>query len=175
MGPKGVLISIGRGPHVDEHELVPALVEGHLGGAGLDVFENEPKVPEELVGLENVVLTPHVGSGKVETRTAMADLVFGNLEAHFLSKPLLTETSYVLLWHTLYVGLDKIDLPKCIEKGIIVTNTPDVLTDEVADLAIGLILAVLRRLCDCDRHVKSGKWKEGDYQLTTKAVAIVED
>ena len=90
LGPKGVLINIGRGPHVNEHELVPALVEGRLGGAGLDVFENEPEVPEELFGLENVVLTPHVGSGTVETRTAMADLVLGNLEAHFLSKPLLT-------------------------------------------------------------------------------------
>ena len=72
---------------------------------------------------------------------------------------------------TCSVGLDKIDLPKCIEKGIRVTNTPDVLTDEVADLAIGLILAVLRRLCDCDRHVRSGKWKEGEYQLTTKVCA----
>ncbi|GLT71879.1 hypothetical protein SLA2020_438660 [Shorea laevis] len=78
------------GPHVDEPELVSALVEGRLGGAGLDVYENEPEVPEELFGLENVVLLPHVGSGTVETREAMADLVIGNLEAHFLNKPLLT-------------------------------------------------------------------------------------
>lgn len=90
LGPKGVLINIGRGPHVDEAELVSALVEGRLGGAGLDVFENEPEVPEELFGLDNVVLLPHVGSGTIETRTAMADLVLGNLEAHFLNKPLLT-------------------------------------------------------------------------------------
>lgn len=90
LGPKGVLINIGRGPHVDEPELVSALVEGRLGGAGLDVYENEPEVPEELFGLENVVLLPHVGSGTVETRKAMADLVIGNLEAHFLNKPLLT-------------------------------------------------------------------------------------
>lgn len=90
LGPKGVLINIGRGPHVDESELVSALVEGRLGGAGLDVYQNEPEVPEELFGLENVVLLPHVGSGTVETRTAMADLVIGNLEAHFLKKPLLT-------------------------------------------------------------------------------------
>jgi hydroxypyruvate reductase 2 len=75
---------------VDEPELVSALVEGRLGGAGLDVYENEPEVPEELFGLENVVLLPHVGSGTVETREAMADLVIGNLEAHFLNKPLLT-------------------------------------------------------------------------------------
>ena len=66
------------------------------------------------------------------------------------------------------VGVDKIDLIKCKEKGIPVTNTPDVLTDEVADLAIGLILALLRRLCECDRDVRSGKWKHGDYKLTTK-------
>lgn len=90
LGPKGVLINIGRGPHVDEPELVAALVEGRLGGAGLDVFENEPHVPEELFGLDNVVLVPHVGSATIETRTAMADLVLGNLEAHFLNKPLLT-------------------------------------------------------------------------------------
>lgn len=90
LGPKGVLINIGRGPHVDEPELVSALVEGRLGGAGLDVFEKEPEVPEQLFSLDNVVLLPHVGSGTVETRNVMADLVIGNLEAHFLNKPLLT-------------------------------------------------------------------------------------
>nr|AHB63232.1 hydroxyphenylpyruvate reductase [Scutellaria baicalensis] len=90
LGPNGVLINIGRGPHVDEPELVSALAEGRLGGAGIDVFEKEPEVPEQLFGLENVVLLPHVGSGTVETRKAMADLVLGNLEAHFASKPLLT-------------------------------------------------------------------------------------
>ncbi|KAK4395242.1 Hydroxyphenylpyruvate reductase [Sesamum angolense] len=90
LGPSGVLINIGRGPHVDEPELVSALVEGRLGGAGLDVFEKEPEVPEQLFGLENVVLLPHVGSGTVETRKDMADLVIGNLEAHFANKPLLT-------------------------------------------------------------------------------------
>lgn len=90
LGPKGVLINIGRGPHVDEPELVSALIEGRLGGAGLDVFEHEPEVPEQLFGLDNVVLTPHVASGTVETRKAMADLVIGNLEAYFSKKPLLT-------------------------------------------------------------------------------------
>ena len=90
LGPKGVVINIGRGPHVDETELVSALVEGRLGGAGIDVFENEPNVPEELFALDNVVLLPHVGSGTFESRKAMADLVLGNLEAHFLNKPLLT-------------------------------------------------------------------------------------
>uniref|UniRef100_A0A1D1YDH1 Glyoxylate reductase n=1 Tax=Anthurium amnicola TaxID=1678845 RepID=A0A1D1YDH1_9ARAE len=90
LGPKGVLINIARGPHVDEPELVSALLEGRLGGAGLDVFEGEPQVPEELFGLDNVVLLPHVGSGTWETRKAMADLVIANLEAHVLKKPLLT-------------------------------------------------------------------------------------
>ncbi|KAJ6797121.1 glyoxylate reductase [Iris pallida] len=90
LGPKGVLINIGRGPHVDEPELAKALVEGRLGGAGLDVFAHEPRVPEGLCALENVVLLPHVGSGTWETEKAMADLVLGNLEAHVLNKPLLT-------------------------------------------------------------------------------------
>lgn len=90
LGEKGVVINIGRGHLVDEAELVSALVEGRLGGAGLDVFENEPQVPEELFGLENVVLLPHAGTGTAETRQAMADLVIGNLKNHFNSKPLLT-------------------------------------------------------------------------------------
>lgn len=66
------------------------------------------------------------------------------------------------------VGLDKIDLRKCEEKGIRVTNTPDVLTDDVADLAIGLVLAVTRRVCECDRFVRRGFWKNGDFGLATK-------
>jgi len=90
LGPKGILINIGRGPHVDEPELVSALMEGRVGGAGLDVFLNEPEVQEELLRLQNVVLTPHVGSDTVETCMAMADLVIANLEAHFSGNPLLT-------------------------------------------------------------------------------------
>ncbi|MCO5559164.1 hypothetical protein L7F22_012757 [Adiantum nelumboides] len=90
LGPDGFLINIARGPIVDEGELVKALVEGRIGGAGLDVFENEPQVPQELITLDNVVLTPHVGSLTWETRRDMADLVVSNLEAHFSGKPLLT-------------------------------------------------------------------------------------
>ncbi|KAL6642995.1 hypothetical protein ACP70R_021176 [Stipagrostis hirtigluma subsp. patula] len=90
LGPGGVLVNIGRGGHVDEPELVAALAEGRLGGAGLDVFEDEPEVPEALVALDNVVLAPHMGSGTRETRRAMADVVLGNLEAHVSGKPLLT-------------------------------------------------------------------------------------
>ncbi|XP_047307156.1 glyoxylate/hydroxypyruvate/pyruvate reductase 2KGR-like [Impatiens glandulifera] len=90
LGSNGILINIGRGQHVDEPELVSALIEGRLGGAGLDVFEDEPEVPELLLGLDNVVLLPHVGSDSIETCIAMADLVIDNLEAHFKNKPLLS-------------------------------------------------------------------------------------
>jgi len=90
LGPEGVLINVGRGAHVDEPELVSALVEKRLGGAGLDVYENEPFAPEQLLGLDNVVLVPHVGSDTEETCRAMADLVLGNLEAHASNKQLLT-------------------------------------------------------------------------------------
>ncbi|AES67998.1 putative oxidoreductase [Medicago truncatula] len=89
LGPKGVIINIGRGPIIDQPELVAALVERRLGGAGLDVLENEPDVSEELIGLENVVLTPHIGSDTVETCNDMSDLLIANLEAHFNGKPLL--------------------------------------------------------------------------------------
>uniref|UniRef100_A0A2N9HJM8 Retrotransposon gag domain-containing protein n=1 Tax=Fagus sylvatica TaxID=28930 RepID=A0A2N9HJM8_FAGSY len=67
------------------------------------------------------------------------------------------------------VGVDKIDLNKCREKGIRVTYTLDVLIKDVVDLAIGLIPAMLRRLCASDQYVRSGKWKKGDYKLTTKS------
>ena len=90
LGPKGIIINIGRGAHIDEPELVSALLEGRLAGAGLDVFEHEPEVPEELSGLENVVLQPHAGSDTVETSVAMSDLVIDNLEACFQNKPVLT-------------------------------------------------------------------------------------
>lgn len=66
------------------------------------------------------------------------------------------------------VGLDKIDLGKCKERGIRVTNTPDVLTDDVADVAIGLALATLRKICGCDRFVRSGLWRNGDFELGSK-------
>lgn len=90
VGPEGFIVNIGRGAHVDEGELVAALVEGRIAGAGLDVFEDEPEVSEKLFGLGNVVLLPHVGSSTVETENAMADLVVANLEAYFSKKPLLT-------------------------------------------------------------------------------------
>ncbi|KAI5651281.1 hypothetical protein M9H77_37286 [Catharanthus roseus] len=90
LGPKGILINIGRGSHIDEPELVSALLQGRLGGAGLDVFEDEPNVPEKLFQLQNVVLLSHVGSETIGTCKAMADLVIANLEAYFLGRQLLT-------------------------------------------------------------------------------------
>ncbi|GLJ55127.1 hypothetical protein SUGI_1183110, partial [Cryptomeria japonica] len=90
LGTKGTLVNVGRGALVDEKELVKALVEGRIQGAGLDVFENEPHVPQELYNLENVVMVPHMGCATWETTKAMADLIVGNLEAHFSKKPLLT-------------------------------------------------------------------------------------
>jgi lactate dehydrogenase-like 2-hydroxyacid dehydrogenase len=75
---------------VDEAALVDALRSRRIRGAGLDVFADEPNVPAELIAMENVVLTPHVASGTTQTRKAMADLAFANLEAHFAGRPLLT-------------------------------------------------------------------------------------
>lgn len=83
LGPEGILINVARGSVVDEAALVAALEAGKLGGAGLDVFEAEPKIPEALKRMENVVLTPHVGSATVETRRAMGELTCDNL-ARFL-------------------------------------------------------------------------------------------
>ena len=90
LGKKGYLVNVARGSVVDEQALVSALREGTIAGAGLDVFENEPNVPSELLALDNVVLTPHIGSATWQTRQAMADLAFANLQAHFAGKPLLS-------------------------------------------------------------------------------------
>jgi lactate dehydrogenase-like 2-hydroxyacid dehydrogenase len=90
LGPKGILVNVARGSVVDEAALVKCLQEGALGGAGLDVFEDEPKMPEALWKMENAVLTPHIGSGTRETRAAMSRLTLDNLVAHFAGKPVLT-------------------------------------------------------------------------------------
>lgn len=82
LGPNGTLINVSRGSVVDEAALIAALQEGRLGWAGLDVFEAEPKVPDALRALQNVVLLPHVGSATVETRAAMGALTVDNLLQH---------------------------------------------------------------------------------------------
>ncbi len=83
LGADGVLINVARGSVVDEAALVAALVDGTIGGAGLDVFEDEPNVPEALRAMANVVLLPHVGSASVHTRAAMGRLVVDNLVGWF--------------------------------------------------------------------------------------------
>ena len=90
LGPDGILVNVARGSVVDEAALVEALREGRLGGAGLDVFEQEPQVPEALYGMEQVVLQPHQASATHETREAMAEIVLANLAAQFAGKPLPT-------------------------------------------------------------------------------------
>ncbi len=90
LGPRGYLINVARGSVVDEPALIEALEQGVIAGAALDVFEDEPNVHERLRRLPNVVLTPHVGSATGETRRAMADLAYGNLQAHFDGRACLT-------------------------------------------------------------------------------------
>jgi len=93
LGPEGSLINIARGSLVDEPALVEALKNHTIRGAAIDVYADEPNVPAELLAMENVVLTPHMASGTVQTRHAMANLTFANLEAHFEGKPVLTPVS----------------------------------------------------------------------------------
>jgi lactate dehydrogenase-like 2-hydroxyacid dehydrogenase len=93
LGPDGVIVNIARGSVIDEEALVSALVEGRLGGAGLDVFAQEPHVPDALLAMDNVVMLPHQGSGTIETRAAMADLVVANLDAFFAGEALPTPIS----------------------------------------------------------------------------------
>ncbi len=81
LGPKGFLVNVARGSVVDETALVHALQHHVIAGAGLDVFEDEPRPQAALLQLDNVVLTPHMASGTHETRRAMADLVLENLRS----------------------------------------------------------------------------------------------
>jgi len=89
---EGILVNVARGSVVDKAALIDALERGVIAGAGLDVFENEPNVPERLRAIAQVVLAPHIGSATGATRQAMADLAHGNLQAHFAGQPLLTPT-----------------------------------------------------------------------------------
>jgi hydroxypyruvate reductase len=90
LGPKGVFVNVARGWLVDEKALVEALTTGRLGAAGLDVFENEPQVPDALLALDNVVLTPHIASNTEETMHAMGECVLDNVRSWFAGKGALT-------------------------------------------------------------------------------------
>lgn len=90
LGKKGTLINIARGSIIDEPALVAALASGTIKAAGLDVFADEPRIPAELMAMDNVVLLPHVGSATRETRQAMGDLCKANLDAWFGEKKVLT-------------------------------------------------------------------------------------
>ncbi len=90
LGPNGILINVARGSVVDERALIEALRAKTILTAGLDVFEDEPRVPQELIDMDHVVLLPHVGSASVHTRNAMGQLVVDNLVAWFAGKGPLT-------------------------------------------------------------------------------------
>uniref|UniRef100_A0ACD5YCV2 Uncharacterized protein n=1 Tax=Avena sativa TaxID=4498 RepID=A0ACD5YCV2_AVESA len=90
LGKGGVIINIGRGANIDEAELVMALKEGKIAGAGLDVFEHEPKTQSELFSMDNVVLSPHVAVFTEESRSDLRVHTIGNLEAFFSGQPLVS-------------------------------------------------------------------------------------
>jgi lactate dehydrogenase-like 2-hydroxyacid dehydrogenase len=90
LGPEGVLVNIGRGTVVDEQALIEALRTRTIHAAGLDVYEDEPNVPQELIDLDNAVLLPHVGSASKPTRRAMGQLVVDNLSTWFAEGRALT-------------------------------------------------------------------------------------
>jgi lactate dehydrogenase-like 2-hydroxyacid dehydrogenase len=109
LGPNGILINVARGSVIDEPALVSALRERKIMAAGLDVFVNEPQVPEELLALDNVVLLPHLGSASVFAREKMDQLLVDNILAWADGKPPLTpvpETPW-RSWREARLGADR--------------------------------------------------------------------
>ena len=94
LGPHGVFINVARGWLVDEKSLVDAVTSGRIGGAGLDVFENEPEVPAALLAADNVVLAPHVGSNTLETRHDMDECMIENIRSWFGEHKAITPVTY---------------------------------------------------------------------------------
>lgn len=90
LGKGGIIVNVGRGALIDEKELLKCLIENEIGGAGLDVFENEPHVPKEFSSLDNVVLSPHAAVLTSESHMGICQLVEQNLIAFFSNKPLIT-------------------------------------------------------------------------------------
>lgn len=87
LGPNGTLINVARGSVVEEQAMIEALARGRLGFAALDVFENEPNVPAELLALPNVIVQPHQGSATTETRTAMGQMMIDNIMMRLAGEP----------------------------------------------------------------------------------------
>ncbi len=90
LGPKGYFINIARGSVTHTEDLLVALSNREIAGAGLDVYESEPSVPPALISMDNVVLLPHIGGGTVEARAEMGQLVIANIQAHFNGDPLIS-------------------------------------------------------------------------------------
>ena len=93
LGKNGVLVNVARGSVIDQDELIHFLKNNLILAAGLDVYINEPNIPSKLINRENTVLLPHIASGTVETRNAMGQLVFDNIENYFQNKPLISEVT----------------------------------------------------------------------------------
>ena len=93
LGPQGTLINVARGSVVDEPAMIEALKTGKLGYAALDVFDNEPNISKDLLALPNVIVQPHHGTGTIETRTEMGQVMLDNLAAHFAGKTLINRVS----------------------------------------------------------------------------------
>jgi len=87
LGPRGFLVNVARGPVVEEAALIAALEDRRIAGAALDVYWEEPRVPAALLGIENVVLVPHIGSSTVEVREARGEKLLANLRTHFAGQP----------------------------------------------------------------------------------------
>ena len=90
LGPNGFLINIARGSIVDTKALIDALSRGRIAGAALDVFESEPNVPPELLGIDNLICTPHMAGRSPEAEKGQTELLMANLQAFFAREPLLT-------------------------------------------------------------------------------------
>jgi len=90
LGPNGCVVNVARGSVIDQSALIEALKTGTIAGAALDVFEDEPNVPQALREMDNVVMTPHIGSATAQTRRAMAKLAFDNLDAKLSGRPVPT-------------------------------------------------------------------------------------
>ncbi|MDQ6212683.1 NAD(P)-dependent oxidoreductase [Achromobacter insolitus] len=87
LGPRGHVINVARGSLIDSDALAEALEQGTIAGAALDVFENEPNVPERLLLAPNVILSPHIDFASTSARDAQEDMVLANLEAFYAGRP----------------------------------------------------------------------------------------